>query len=235
MKSIVKQDAVTAEISKLFDYEFSGETEFTPPVFHPPLDFQIGLIVGPSGSGKSTLLGAEENIDWNDEKAICSHFEGHDEAIELLSGVGLNSIPAWLRPHSVLSTGEKFRANLARRIKTGARVDEFTSVVDRTVAASCSHAVQRLIRKNGYRNIIFASCHYDIIEWLQPDWVFDTATGQFQTSKKKLRSETWRYYLAGAKRGQCSASITISAETSIKVLDVGLPFGTECQLDLLPC
>lgn len=24
------------------------------------------------------------------------------------------------------------------------------------------------------------SCHYDILDWVQPDWVYDTATGQFQ-------------------------------------------------------
>jgi GNAT superfamily N-acetyltransferase len=29
------------------------------------------------------------------------------------------------------------------------------------------------------RSCILLSCHYDIVEWVEPDWVFDTATGQY--------------------------------------------------------
>ena len=48
--------------------------------------------------------------------------------------VGLGDVPTWLRPYRVLSTGQQFRANLARVLcEAPARVviDEFTSVVDR--------------------------------------------------------------------------------------------------------
>ena len=45
----------------------------------PTQDFNIGLIVGASGSGKSSLLkqfGEEETIvEWDSNKAVCSHFE----------------------------------------------------------------------------------------------------------------------------------------------------------------
>lgn len=51
-------------------------------------------------------------------------------------------------------------------------VDEFTSVVNRDVAKSMSHALQRYIRQKDLK-IIIASCHFDIIEWLQPDYVFN--------------------------------------------------------------
>ena len=231
----VKQDEITQEISKYFDFEFDGKTAFDPPKLTIPSDFKIGLIVGPSGSGKSTLLGKEEIISWDESAAICSHFSDKHEAVDRLSGVGLNSIPSWLRPYHVLSTGEKFRADLARRIKNGARIDEFTSVVDRNVAKSCAYSVNRMVNQLGFSNIVFASCHYDIIEWLQPDWVFDTAVGRLEQSiEKKSRPESWKLCLAGAKHGQCSATITISTETSIKVRDAGLPHGMECQLDLLP-
>jgi hypothetical protein len=110
-------------------------------------------------------------------------------------------------------------------MQSGARIDEFTSVVDRTVAASCSVAASRFIRTNNLRNVVFASCHYDIIPWLQPDWVFDTTTGRFDRDKKKDQTSPWKFFLAGSKRGQSSATITISRETSIRVLDAGLPFG----------
>ena len=82
-----------------------------------------------------------------------------------------------MRPYHVLSTGEKFRADLARKINSGAVIDEFTSVVDRNVAKSCSRALSRYVKEKRLHNIVIASCHRDIKEWLEPDWVFDTDTG----------------------------------------------------------
>ena len=35
-----------------------------------------------------------------------------------------------------------------------------------------SHALQRYIRQKNLK-IVIASCHFDIIEWLQPDYVFN--------------------------------------------------------------
>ena len=37
-----------------------------------------------------------------------------DAVTAALSAVGLGSVPSWLRPYAALSTGEKFRADLAR-------------------------------------------------------------------------------------------------------------------------
>lgn len=180
--SNVMLDNVTTAISAMFDYEFNGESRFTPPVMpEVPVNFGIGLIVGPSGSGKSTLLrrfGEEQPTQWADHLSVASHFGDADEAAERLSAVGFNSIPSWLRPFHVLSTGEKFRADLALRLRDGAVIDEFTSVVDRNVAKACSVALRRYADKKQLRNVVLASCHYDIVEWLQPDWVFDTSTGQ---------------------------------------------------------
>lgn len=178
----VKTDDITDKISAMFDYPFSGTSCFQPPSLSGlPDSYSIGLIVGPSGSGKSTLLnqiGSAKQLQWDKDKAIASHFRSAEEAQERLSSVGFNTIPSWLKPYSVLSTGEKFRADLARSLDTSCVIDEFTSVVDRNVAKSCSAAVSRFVRKKGLSNIVFASCHYDIIPWLQPDWVFDTATGK---------------------------------------------------------
>lgn len=182
LTSTVKTDEITRQLSQSFDYEFTGTSVFSAPEMPDvPEKFGIGLIVGPSGSGKSTLLkrfGIEADITWKLDTAICSHFANADEAQTKLAAVGLNSIPAWMRPYQVLSTGEKFRADLARRLVNGAVVDEFTSVVDRNVAKACSYALRRYCDQQGLSNMVFASCHYDIIEWLQPDWVFDTNTGQ---------------------------------------------------------
>jgi ABC-type lipoprotein export system ATPase subunit/GNAT superfamily N-acetyltransferase len=183
LKSVCDVDAITKEAVRAFDFEFDGTTVFESPRFSVPAeDFGIGLIVGASGSGKSTLLkalGGEDEIQWHRNRTVASHFASAADATERLCGVGLNSIPSWAKPFHVLSTGEKFRANLARALRDGACVDEFTSTVDRNVAAATSRAVSRLIRAKGIKRVVFASCHYDIIEWLEPDWVFDTTTGVF--------------------------------------------------------
>lgn len=180
LESSVAPDAITKEISEMFDYEFSGSSSFdVPQMPSTPSDFAIGLIVGPSGSGKSSILnslGGVSEITWQRDKAIVSHFNDSSEAQEKLSAVGFNSIPSWLRPYHALSTGEKFRADLAASLYDGAIIDEFTSVVDRNVAKSCSAALRRYVDSKGLKKIVMASCHYDIIEWLEPDWVFDTAT-----------------------------------------------------------
>lgn len=190
----IENDEITKELSQSFDYEFTGESSFALPKLPKiPDNFGIGLIVGASGSGKSSLLelfGKEEFIEWNPNKAICSQFESATDAQERLSSVGFNSIPSWMRPYHVLSTGEKFRADLAKRLKNNAVIDEFTSVVDRNVAKSCSYAIRRYIDKKELKNIVFATCHYDIVDWLQPDWVFDTNTSRLTVGRGSLQRPT---------------------------------------------
>lgn len=176
----VEVDDIAKECANALDFAFDGSTEFEVPSFSLPENFGIGLIVGPSGTGKSSILGTigrEQEIGWPADRAVCSSFASSSDAMERLGAVGLNSVPAWLRPYHVLSTGEKFRADMARRLCDGAVIDEFTSVVDRAVAKSCAFSIQRYVRNKGLRGLVFATCHYDVIDWLMPDWVFDTATG----------------------------------------------------------
>jgi GNAT superfamily N-acetyltransferase len=94
-----------------------------------------------------------------------------------------------MRPYHVLSTGEKFRADMARRLGDSATVDEFTSVVDRNVAASCANSIRRYVDQKGLTGLVFASCHYDIIEWLRPDWIFDTNTNRMVGRGSERRPE----------------------------------------------
>ncbi len=177
----VKTDTFTDEVAKALDYAFIGESVFEgwekPEV---PSDFKIGLILGPSGSGKTLLLrqfGTEAQPEWSDTKAIVSHFSTPAEAIDRLMAVGLNSVPSWCKPFHVLSNGEQFRANLARKLENGAVIDEYTSVIDRNVAKAASVAVRRYVDNQNFHGLVFASCHYDILEWLRPDWYFDTVSG----------------------------------------------------------
>lgn len=193
LKSKIEQDETTKEISKHFDYEYKGETIVEIEVPNFPKDFEIGLIVGSSGSGKTTLLrncfGEEEKVEWDNNKCIASNFSSFEEASNKFGAVGLNSIPTWLKPYRVLSNGEQFRANMARKLKDGAVIDEFTSVVNREVAISCSTSISKYIKRNGLKNIVFCSCHYDIIPYLQPSWVYDVDKKEFYEGGHYLRRQ----------------------------------------------
>jgi hypothetical protein len=58
-------------------------------------------------------------------------------------------------------------------------IDEFTSVVDRTVAQIGSAALAKTIRKTK-RQMIAVGVHYDVIDWLQPDWVYEPHLNRFE-------------------------------------------------------
>lgn len=162
-------------------------------------DWNIGLIVGPSGSGKSTVArelfgeAVDTELQWRGASVI-DDFDGSksmEDIARVCQAVGFNTIPAWLRPYGVLSNGERFRVDLARRmleLPDPVVVDEFTSVVDRQVAKIGAHAVQKWARRQG-RQFIAVSCHYDIIDWLQPDWTFEPATAQFDWRSVRSRPQ----------------------------------------------
>lgn len=57
--------------------------------------------------------------------------------------------------------------------------DEFTSVVDRTVAKVASAAVAKTIRRLNEKRFVAVSCHCDVEEWLDPDWVLDMTEQKF--------------------------------------------------------
>lgn len=154
-------------------------------------EWNIGVIVGASGSGKTTIAKNlfKENVTYfyshNWEKnCLLDDFDKDleiNEIINYLSMVGFSSPPSWLLPYKALSNGQKFRVDLARALletKDILLFDEFSSVVDRTVAKIGSHAIQKLIRKNN-KKFIAVSCHYDILEWLEPNWVFDVSENKF--------------------------------------------------------
>jgi GNAT superfamily N-acetyltransferase len=153
--------------------------------------WNIGLIVGPSGAGKSTIArevfkaAVVDRFDWPEDHSVLDAFPetmGIKDITGLLSSVGFSSPPAWLRPFHVLSTGEQFRVFVARALAENPKlavIDEFTSVVDRTVAQIGSTAIAKTVRRSG-RKLVAVTCHYDVLDWLQPDWVYQPATNDFQ-------------------------------------------------------
>lgn len=177
------------QVSSMFDVPPSSKCKLDYDVDLPieEFDWNVGLIVGPSGSGKSTIakkaFGGMPELAWG-APSIVDDFAASlsvQDITSACSAVGFNTIPAWLRPYGVLSNGEKFRVDVARRmleLPDPILIDEFTSVVDRQVAQIGSHAVQKFVRKHG-RKFVACGCHYDVIDYLQPDWVLDMATRSF--------------------------------------------------------
>ena len=164
------------------------------------LDWKIGLIYGPSGSGKSSISKKiwpdfyHEGYQW-DDRAVVENFPKSAKIKDItkaLSSVGFSSPPDWIKRYAHLSTGQKFRAEIARLLLDDENypeivvLDEFTSVLDRDVAKASSAAVQRYIRASN-KKFVAVTCHSDIIEWLNPDWFYEVSSGQFQLARGSHR------------------------------------------------
>jgi ABC-type ATPase with predicted acetyltransferase domain len=197
-----------ARVKSLFNAEKGNSFELKVNLPVEDSDWQIGLIVGPSGSGKTTigrnLFGGGKIVDlysgWPDNMPIVEAIApgcDFDIVTGSLANVGLGDVPAWLRPFKALSNGQQFRAGLARLICEGGDdviVDEFTSVIDRQIAKIGAMAFSKGWRRNKGKRVVLLSCHYDIVEWLQPDWVLDTGTGELKkdSSLSQDRSSSWK-------------------------------------------
>lgn len=188
-------------------------------------EWNIGLIVGSSGTGKSTIA-KELFPDTYIFEQIYSNGSVIDdmpkdksvkEITKAFTSVGFASPPSWLKPYSVLSNGEKMRCDLAKSILEEREIvvfDEFTSVVNREVAKTGSFAIQKAIRKLN-KKFVAVGCHSDIIEWLQPDWIYNTDEQRFFFAQKNTNDPTLKFKFSELATnikngyGKYSGSITI--------------------------
>lgn len=191
--SIDKKNKVdkTFRVSKImadFDVDPKHSNEHFEGDFDLPEKWNVGIIVGKSGTGKTTIakdMFGEELISGFEykHKSVIDDMP-KNKSVEDISkafySVGFGSVPSWLKPYAVLSNGEKMRVDIARSIleKDFIVFDEFTSVVDRQVAKVASTAVSKAIRKQN-KKFIAVTCHYDVIDYLEPDWIFNTDTMTF--------------------------------------------------------
>ena len=162
--------------------------------------------------------------EWAADRAVIDGLGGRSikEITRLFTAVGFSSPPSWIKPYQVLSGGEQFRCDLARALagEAGSGVsnlqiskspnlqippplvvfDEFTSVVDRNVARVVSAAIAKGIRSGqiGCR-LVAVTCHYDVTEWLAPDWVIDMSTATF--SRRCLRRPPIELEIFRCRRG----------------------------------
>lgn len=176
-------NSVDLQIEKKLTHNLKVRADIETP-------YNVGLIIGNSGSGKTTLA---KHI-WGDEcfeslldpnLSIIDQFDdgySYDERVAFLSGVGLGAPVTWIQPVKTLSNGQQARCEVALQVARQDNkftiIDEFTSVVDRTVAKAMSHSVQKVARKNA-KTIVLLSCHYDIVDWLNPDWIIDCNTQEY--------------------------------------------------------
>lgn len=176
--------------------------------------FNVGLIFGSSGSGKTTLakkIFGEDcfKISLDQSKTIIDQFPesfSYDQCAKILSGVGLTSVPCWIRPVYTLSNGQKARAEAALAISSNdlTVIDEWTSVVDRTVAKVMSHCVQKYARASD-KKLILLSCHSDVIDWINPDWIIDCNKQEFIDRRslrpdERARSERLTFEIRSAEK-----------------------------------
>ena len=162
------------------------------------MNWNVGVIVGKSGTGKSSIA----KLLWPDNYIIHYHYDNNKSVIdnmpenksiseitECFTKVGFGTVYSWIKKYEVLSEGEKMRVDIARAMLSDNELivfDEYTSVVDREVAQMASFVSQKYIRKNN-KKFIFVSCHSDILEWLEPDWVYSTDTFEFKQTRDYLR------------------------------------------------
>lgn len=209
-----------ARVKSLFNAENGCNFDLTIEGADLSGDWNIGVVVGPSGSGKTSIgkqiFGENKIVNlsdgWNADRPIVDDIapDGDFNTVTgLLASVGLGDVPAWLRPFRVLSNGEQFRAGLARLIcekPPEAVVDEFTSVIDRQIARIGAQAFQKAWRReNPTGKVVLLTPHYDVLDWLQPDWVIDTHTKAFERGHprqrppieleiRKVDGSYWRYF-----------------------------------------
>lgn len=221
--NIIKENNVekTFKVAKVmsdFDVKIEHSNEHFEGDIELPEKWNIGLIVGSSGTGKTTIANElfKKNIITNfiyDNRSVLDNMPDNkttEEIERMFYSVGFGSVPSWLKPYKVLSNGEKMRVDLARALleKDFIVFDEFTSVVDRQVAQTSCIAINKAVKKTD-KKFIAISCHRDIIEWLQPDWIFDTDIMQMVFQLSHDLKENMKLEVVAENNGKSLASITI--------------------------
>lgn len=192
-KTAVELTERTIATAEAFGLGIDGEKQFI--ICDTDIDVNEGDVVyitGDSGSGKSSILREFKKTFINDvadineleidiNKPLVDSVEATiDEALRILSAVGLNDAFLFLRKFPELSDGQKYRYRLAKLIESKKKVwvcDEFCSTLDRDTAKIVSFNVQKIARQLGI-TVLVATCNLDLNADLNPSVRIDKRYGQ---------------------------------------------------------
>jgi len=133
------------------------------------------------------------------------------EITKMLCSVGFASPPDWLKSYDCLSQGEKMRVDIARALYLNQNLivfDEFTSVVDREIAKVSAYAISKAVRRS-QKKFIAVTCHYDVLDWLDPDWDFSTDIMESERKKELGRPLNLKFIGAALPCGKYFGNIII--------------------------
>lgn len=195
----VKTDDLTEMANECFDLPFDGTCKFYPFILPKLPEYNILAVTGRSGSGKSTILKEVRksvmSTPMDPNEFVVTGFGqkgiGPVDFRYRTSKVGLDPDSIVTKRFGQLSEGEKFRVEVALNLDSNTIFDEFTSMVDRTVAEKVSKGLKEIAEKNRLRNITLCSCHKDFIGWVMPDLIIDLDDfAVYGMSKESKNQET---------------------------------------------
>lgn len=175
-----------------------------------PVDIELAagnilLVTGSSGAGKSILLDAicgkstqglllRGRIERGGKHAVeleplpssvplLQYFGeryGAERAFDVLCRVGLSEAMVFIKPFSMLSMGQRYRAMLANLLLSGADiwiVDEFCSNLDPVTASVISTQIRRLAKQHGIVLVAAAANVSHFVADLSPERILVVRTG----------------------------------------------------------
>lgn len=208
-------------INKIYDIDENHNNKIDNDYKLNPFN-KITAIIGGSGTGKTVLMKKLFKTDdvtfkVNDEKCITTLLYEKkpdiDEIFNVLFNCGLSSVPVWKQPFSTLSNGEKLRFEIAYKLLDDSDIfyiDEFTSMLDRQTAENLCINIDKLLKKYN-KSMVFTSCHYDVLNWMQVDEVYDTNLKKCLNPQVNRDGKTtnWRFVMFQKICGEYSSTITI--------------------------
>lgn len=175
-----------------------------------PVDIELAagnifLVTGSSGAGKSILLDAicgkstqglllRGRIEREGKRAaeleplpssvpLLQYFGeryGAERAFDVLCRVGLSEAMVFIKPFSMLSMGQRYRAMLADLLLSGADIwiiDEFCSNLDPVTASVISTQIRRLAKQHGIVLVAAAANVSHFVADLAPERILVVRTG----------------------------------------------------------
>jgi hypothetical protein len=152
----------------------------------------LTLLVGSSGTGKTKILRewGMKPLTRSSSTPIYKLFPSEETAEHFLIAAGLRSIPTWKRSLTEVSNGERHRAEVALSLAYGELyIDEFTSLVDRDTAKALCYSLNKL----NLKDLTLATCHKDVLQWLDCDNIYDTDLNQWVDRGSLRRDNTLKF------------------------------------------